>query len=209
VAGPLEEYAEIEPGDGLIGHGWGTNILIADLEDIMEAGPSPIAEPLTKSDSGYIWIRTPSIMQGYFNRPEETSQVLKGGWFFTGDLGYLDDQGRLILTGRSSNQVNKGGIKISLEELDLIIERHPKISEACTFRIQDHILGENIGVCVVINEVGSGFSLSEITHWCGVHMSDYKIPVTCYVVTTIPKTSRGKINRDNVATFCASLKALS
>ena len=120
-------------------------------------------------------------------------------------MGYIDDRGRLYLTGRVRTEINKGGIKISPEELDHVIEGHAAISEACAFRIEDPVLGENIGICIVFNAGVKCPSVYELTRWCEGVMSDYKIPMRWYQVDSIPKTSRGKIKRSDVAQYCDCL----
>ena len=210
IAGPLESYGEVEPEDGLIGHGWGSDIFISEESDIkMVASSSHLAPTCAVGQKGYVWLRTPAVMQEYFKRPDQTAEILQGGCFFTGDLGYIDDRGRLILAGRVRNEINKGGIKISPEELDSIIESHKDIMEACAFRIEDPVLGENIGVCIVLDQGVIYPTVSELTQWCGSVMSDHKIPVLWYQVDSIPKTSRGKINRDDVARFCETQEVWS
>ena len=210
IGGALESYAEVEPEDGLIGHGWGSDIFISEATHISAVTSNSHEVPTCAiGQKGYVWLRTPAVMKEYFKRPDQTSKVLQGGCFYTGDLGYIDDRGRLFLTGRVRTEINKGGIKISPEELDLVIEGHDAISEACAFTIEDPVLGENIGICIVFNAGVKCPSVYELTRWCEGVMSEYKIPMRWYQVDSIPKTSRGKIKRSDVAQNCETREALN
>lgn len=197
------------PKDGFIGSGWGAEFLITEksgLEAVSNSTTGPIALPA--GEIGHVWVRTPSVMTGYFKRPSETKAVLQEGWFKTGDLGYIDSKGLLFLTGRERNEINKGGAKISPEELDIILEKHPLIAEACTFAFEDKIFGENIGACIVFADAGEHPPRKTLIEWCKANMSEQKIPARWYGVKAMPETSRGKINRSKVADHCANLEIL-
>jgi len=210
VAGPISGDAEAIPADGLVGHGWGAEILISSLTDIGDVGSGALEKiRCSVGEKGYVWLRTPCVMLGYLNRPEQTAEVLQGSWFLTGDIGYIDDAGRLVLTGRARNEINKGGIKISPEELDLLVEKHPDIAEACSFAVDDPVLGQNVAICVVFADRREAPSVSDLKRWSAANLSAYKVPVKWYSVSAIPKTSRGKIKRDDVAAYCSGLKALA
>ncbi len=195
--------------DGLVGYGWGADFMITSHPD-----PDGIADQelgdyeLPSGEVGHVWIRTPCVMQAYFKRPDETKKVLYGGWFNTGDLGRMDAKGRLHLTGRERNEINKGGTKISPEEVDLIIERQPEVAEACAFAFEDKIFGENIGICLVFNEDHEQPSAQKLQGWCKANMSEHKIPARWYSVKEIPKTPRGKIKRSDVAEYCSTRELL-
>jgi acyl-CoA synthetase (AMP-forming)/AMP-acid ligase II len=204
VAGPVAGD-DSELVDGLIGRGWGAEIMITNTTNMSSlSNAENISLPL--GEKGHIWIRTPCIMHRYWNNEKETKQVVQGSWFYTGDIGMLDDCGRLILTGRERNEINKGGAKVSPEELDLVIEKHPAINEACAFAYNDKILGEDIGVCVVFNESVTHPKLTEIEDWVKNKLSDYKVPARWYSVENIVKTSRGKVNRQKVSEYCQDIE---
>lgn len=200
VAGPVDD-PEPEPADGLIGGGWHSQVLIVSAD----ADPAALARgevaPLPAGEVGQVLLRSPDLMTGYLDRPEETAGVVQGPWLSTGDLGRQDDAGRLILVGRQRNEVNKGGIKISPEEVDLVVERHPEVAEACTFRVPDELLGEDLEVAVVLRP-GATTGPTEVTRWVGTQLAAAKVPRAVHVVAEIPKTARGKVNRDQVAAFC-------
>jgi acyl-CoA synthetase (AMP-forming)/AMP-acid ligase II len=206
MAGP-KVNDEIEPIDGLIGYGWGTEIIISNLSDMNGISENKKAS-LPSGEKGYVWLRTSCVMHEYWNRSIETENVLQGSWFYTGDVGMIDEKGRLVLTGRKRNEINKGGMKVSPEELDVIFERHLAILEACAFAVEDKILGQNIGICCVFDKDLKKPSLSELKKWSIKNVSDYKIPTIWYDVKTIPKTSRGKIKRNEVSDYCSTIKSM-
>lgn len=197
VAGPVDE-PEPEPLDGLIGRGWNSRILVAptDVEPSALAARWPASVPA--GETGQVLLHTADLMQGYLERPEETAQAVHGLWLRTGDLGYLDERGRLVLVGRERNEINKGGIKISPEEVDLALERHPGIAEACTFRVTDELLGEDLEVAVR-QAPGTTLTPAEVTRWVQGQLAASKVPRAVHLVEEIPKTSRGKVNREQVA----------
>jgi acyl-CoA synthetase (AMP-forming)/AMP-acid ligase II len=197
---------DVQPRDGLIGPGWGTRIAIA-----REGDPDQDHAVLDESallpagETGYVWLQSPTVMQGYYLQPDLTRSVMSGSWFYTGDLGYMSADGDLVLSGRVRNEINYAGIKVIPEDVDLVLERHDDVLEACTFGLADETAGEIVATAVVLAEGGSAPSVTELRSWSSQHMSDYRVPTVWFAVKDIPKTSRGKINRENVAAMCASL----
>jgi oxalate---CoA ligase len=177
-------------GDGFVGQPWGgTAAVLTEDGKILATG------------SGEILIQSPSLMTGYFQHEELTSNVLKNGWFHTGDIGRVDEAGSIWLTGRQKYEINRAGIKIHPEDLDILVEESTLATEACAFAIPDEIIGEMIGLAVV-PEDHETFDLQGLKNWCGERLMKEKMPDKWFVVDEIPKTDRGKINRDNVASFC-------
>jgi len=210
VAGLPADLREVTPNDGFVGIGWGSDIMISSKDSksiiINEDLSLPLALP--KGEKGYVWLRTQCLMQEYLARPQQTAEVLQQEWFFTGDLGMIDDRGLFYLTGRVRNEINKGGIKISPEEIDLVIETNQDIVEACSFGKEDAVLGQNVAVCVVFRDPENPPTVSSLKIWASNHLSDYKIPALWYAVEAIPKTERGKIKRDDIAKLCQTMVPL-
>lgn len=208
IAGTSQD--EVEPQDGLIGPGWDTDILIStreNLNGLKESDLTGLTQP--RGEKGYVWVRTTSLMKGYFKREEQTNQVIFGSWFYTGDLGYLDERNRLFLVGRTRNEINRAGIKVSPEEVDVVLEKHPDILEACTFGVQDAMLNEAVAASVVFrSEIQAPLTIDGLKKWCSDKLSDYKVPSIWYQVKEIPRTPRGKIKRSDVAEFCQSLEPM-
>jgi len=179
--------------EGCIGKMWGGQAQIK-LED----------GSMTAYGHGELCVQSPSLMKGYLQLMNETAAVLQDGWFHTGDIGRIKEDGTMILTGRVGHIINRGGLKIHPEDIDLLLERHNNVAEACAFAIADDVYGELPGVALVLED-SQAFNKSEMRKWCATRLSKEKVPVKWYIVDTIPKTDRGKINRDNVATFCQKM----
>ncbi|WP_169569889.1 class I adenylate-forming enzyme family protein [Sneathiella limimaris] len=173
--------------DGRIGTVWGGSALIKDT----------LTGEIKKTGEGELLIQTPSLMNGYFKQPELTEAVLKDGWFHTGDIGRIDENGDICITGRQKSEINRAGIKILPEEIDLLLERHSEILEVCVFGLPDEISGERVAAACVQKE-GSNLSASDLEAWMKPLIRKEAIPENWYFVTEIPKTDRGKVNRDNV-----------
>ena len=181
---------DFQPENGLIGRPWGGSVNVKNENDI-----------LSSNGYGELYIQTPSLMREYFNLPSESSKVLNGGWFKSGDYGIIDEQGVIRLTGRKKYQINKAGIKIHPEDIDMLLESNDTISEACSFGIEDEVSGQAVGVAICPNNIKT-FELNEIKEWIVKKIVKDKIPEYWFILDKIPKTDRGKVNRDNVAKLC-------
>jgi len=175
------------PADGLVGRVWGGSAIAVDADG------RPAAE-------GEIWVQTPSLMAGYLDRPDLTAAVLRGGWFATGDTGRIDD-GVIRLTGRSKDEINRGGLKVQPAEIDLLVERHPDIAEACCFAIPDPASGEAVAVAVRLAPGAAG-DTAQLRAWCAARIRREAVPERWFVIDEIPKTDRGKIRRATVRDRC-------
>ncbi|MBE7637906.1 AMP-binding protein [Sneathiella sp. P13V-1] len=183
----LQEGAD---ADGLIGSVWGGSALVKNTEN----------GEISKSGTGELLIQSPSLMNGYFKQPELTADVLKEGWFHTGDIGQIEEDGSIRITGRQKSEINKAGMKILPEEIDLLLEKHENIQEVCTFGLPDPISGERVAAAVVTD--GSELNGATLSKWMTPLIRKDAIPEKWFFVTEIPKTDRGKINRDNVRNVC-------
>ena len=198
TAGALD--ASVPPTDGFIGPGWGAKIAVMP-EEAGESGPQGF-EPHTSDEVGEVWLRTPALMQSYYERPDLYAAVVEEAWFRTGDLGFLDERGNLTLVGRKSHEINCGGMKVFPEDVDLLLDRHPEIAQACTFGIEDPVAGQTIAAAVSPETPGAEIDLPGLSDWCRKRISDYKVPVHWFVVDAIPTNARGKFNRDSVRKTC-------
>jgi len=174
--------------DGLVGVPWGGEAAVFTPEGNIE-----------RYGNGELLLATPSVMSGYLKRPDLTAEVLKDGWYFTGDRGEIDTNGVIRLTGRLKTQINRAGEKILPEEIDLLLEQHPAIDEACAFGVPDPIQGEAVGIALCANRQVSEI---ELRNWCTERIRGYCIPEKWFFVDTIPKTERGKVQRANVRQYC-------
>jgi acyl-CoA synthetase (AMP-forming)/AMP-acid ligase II len=191
---------DFEPEDGLVGEAWGGVIRIAKSRDTKtHPGLLDACEP---GEPGYVWVNTPALMRGYLERADLTREVVSHGWFVTGDIGALDARGRLYLRGREREEINKGGMKIHPADVDSVVERFPGTRDVCCFGYEDALHGEDVGIAVVLDDA-SDASLSRLQAFCAELLARHQLPQRWYVLDEIPRTSRGKVNRDAVARSCA------
>lgn len=177
------------PSDGLLGRLWG-----GDAALLSDDGK------ITQQGTGEILVRTPSLMQGYFERQDLTDAAFHQGWYRTGDTGQIDAAGVLALTGRNKSMINNAGIKIYPEELDLLFERHHGVAEACAFGVDDPVSGEAVALAVVLSS--DAVTPEELRTWAAGEIRAEALPRQIYVLEAIPKTDRGKINRARVRAHC-------
>jgi acyl-CoA synthetase (AMP-forming)/AMP-acid ligase II len=122
-------------------------------------------------------------------------ETIRGKPLKTGDLGYLDEDGFLHITGRAKDVIIRGGINISPLEIDALISQHPDVIEAVTFGISDPVYGENLVSWVTVS-AASNLSIADLTRYCMENLPDAKRPKTIEIVKEIPKNNRGKIDRN-------------
>lgn len=160
--------------------------------------------PLPAGEIGELEVSGPSVMLGYDGAPEATARVLRDGWLSTGDLGWVDDRGRVYLAGRSKDLIIRAGANIYPAEIEGVLLRHPEVAEAYVVGLDHAILGEKVGACVV-RKAGTGVTDAELIRHCRTVLSPYKCPETIRFVDAVPKTSRGKVSRAALQAVFASV----
>jgi acyl-CoA synthetase (AMP-forming)/AMP-acid ligase II len=178
---------------GSVGPGTGVRV------DIMDAA----GNLLEKGDRGEVVIQGPNVISNYENNPEADAKSFTNGWFRTGDQGFLDPEGYLVLTGRIKELINRGGEKIAPREIDEVLLTHPAVSEAVAFGVPHATWGEEVAAAVVLREPEKE---SAILAYCRERLAEYKCPKKLYIVETIPRTATGKIQRGAIATAMAGEK---
>jgi acyl-CoA synthetase (AMP-forming)/AMP-acid ligase II len=197
--------ASVPAEDGLIGQGWGAVVQV--LRTAETGNPLEPELRCAPGESGYVWLNTPALMKGYFLRDELTERVVVDGWFMTGDIGILDDQGRLLLRGRERDEINKGGMKIYPSDIDAVVERFERVSDVCAFALDDPLYGQTVGMAVVMPDADDA-AIRALHQWMKGHLAEPKMPARWWLIDAIPRTSRGKINRDAVKAACTALEPL-
>jgi non-ribosomal peptide synthetase component E (peptide arylation enzyme) len=146
---------------------------------------------------GEIAFRGPTLFVGYYKNPELTQATRNAdGWFFTGDLGYVDERGYLHLAGRKKEMINRGGTKIFPKEIEDLLHSHPKILKAAVVGMPDYRLGERVCAYVVPRE-NESVTLDEVkTYLTGLKVMKHNIPERLEVVDDLPMTPTGKIKKD-------------
>jgi len=190
---------DLEPEDGLIGVPWGAVVGITK-EGAIDRPPG-IGEPAAPEATGFVWLNTPALMKGYLDREDLTAQCVNSGWFLTGDLGSLDGRGYLSLRGRVRDEINKGGAKVYPADIESVAERFAGVADCCCFAVDDPHYGQNVGLAIVL-AARSPDTLRGLHAWLKTHLAAHQMPVRWYVLETLPRTSRGKINRDRIAEAC-------
>ncbi len=183
--------AEAAERDGYVGTAWGGELAVLGDD-----------EKIAGSGRGEVLVRSPSIMLGYWQRADLNAEAFIDGWFRTGDIGELEG-GRLTLVGRIKTEINRGGIKVLAEEVDMLLERHPDIAEACAFGMPDAVAGETVAAAIVL-KTGTPFEPEVIKAWCRQHARPDAVPSRLYALEAIPRNDRGKIVRADVRRFAES-----
>lgn len=150
---------------------------------------------LSPGEVGEILVRGPNVMTGYFKNPAETAKTfLADGWLKTGDLGYLDENGFLFVTGRIKELIIKGGENIAPREIDEALLKHPAVLDAAAVGIPDEHYGQEIMACVVLRE-NQRCSPEELTDFCRTELGPYKTPKIFRFVEELPRGPSGKVQR--------------
>lgn len=163
-----------------------TDCLIVDVETGEQTLPM--------GEVGELIVRGPQRMEGYWKRIEETNNSIRGGWFYTGDLATMDEDGYVFIVDRKKDLVISGGYNIYPREIDEVIQEHPKVRDAAAVGVPDPNRGEVIKAFVVLKH-GENLTSEEIIAWCRERLAPYKVPKQVELRDSLPKTSVGKILR--------------
>ena len=149
---------------------------------------------LPRGQGGQICVRGPSVMKGYWERPEATAEALRGGWLHTGDVGYMDDHGYVYILDRTKDMVISGGANVYPREVEEVLIQHPAVSEACVVGVPHEIWGEAVKALVVLRP-GETVTGEELTRFVGERLADYKKPKSVEFIDELPKNAYGKVLR--------------
>jgi len=153
--------------------------------------------PVKVGDVGEIICQSPLATHGYYKNPEATNTSFRDGWFYTGDLGYFDEEGYLFVSGRKKDMVKSGGISIYPLEIESVIYSHPDILEAAVIGLPDPEWGEALKAVVVLKP-GARLSSEALQRFCKERLSAYKVPKSVAFVESLPHTEVGKVNKVKV-----------
>ena len=186
--GPIATDAII-PGDRVSGSvGRSSGIDIGILDDTGELLPPDV--------EGEIAVRGPAVFAGYLDNPEANQTAFRNGWFCTGDLGRLDQEGNIFVTGRLKEMINRGGEKIVPGEVDLVLASHPAVLEAAAFSVPHPTLGEDVA-CAVVLRAGDGpaVTTTQLRRFAAERLASFKVPRRISIVDQIPRGEQGKPQR--------------
>jgi acyl-CoA synthetase (AMP-forming)/AMP-acid ligase II len=153
--------------------------------------------PVKPGEVGEIVAQGDNIMSGYWQDPEGTGMVLKNGALWTGDLAKIDEEGYLYIVSRKSDMIKSGAHRIAPKEIEDIIIEHEAIHEVAVLGVDDEILGEAIRACMVLKE-GKACTKKEIQAFCHKKLPAYKVPHQIVFCDQLPKTSSGKIKKNEL-----------
>jgi long-chain acyl-CoA synthetase len=165
-------------------------VVILDADEGLEVLPS--------REVGEIVMRAPQLMQGYWGRPDETAHMIRDGWLYTGDLGYMDEDGYLFIVDRKKDLIKPSGFQVWPREVEEVIASHPAVAEVGVAGVPDKLRGEVVKAWVVLRE-GQTTTAAEIRAYCRERLAAYKVPKHVEFRKDLPKTLVGKVLRRELA----------
>ncbi len=149
-------------------------------------------KPVKLGEVGELVVGGPVVMQGYWNKPEETKEALQRGWLRTGDMGYMDEDGYFFIVERKKNMIIKAGENIFPREIEEVVYQHSKVSEAAVVGVADQKYGEELKAFIVLKP-GEKATEQEIIDFCKGKLTSFKTPKYVQFVDSLPKNPVGKI----------------
>jgi fatty-acyl-CoA synthase len=160
--------------------------------DIWIAGPS--GERLPPGEIGAIVAKGPTVMSGYWNKPEETARAIVNGVLDTGDLGYMDEEGFFYIVDRAKDMYRSGGENVYPAEIEKVLLGHPKINNIAIFGVPDRKWGE-VGMACVVPEKGETITKEELHQFLTEKVAKYKYPAHLEIVDELPMTATMKVKK--------------
>jgi acyl-CoA synthetase (AMP-forming)/AMP-acid ligase II len=173
---------------GSVGRTSGLEVVIMD----------PLGDLIADGEEGEIVIRGASVTCGYLDDPESNQASFRDGWFRTGDIGRLDGENFLFITGRLKEMIDRGGEKILPQGVEDVLAEHPAVADAAVFAVAHPTLGEDIAAAVVLRE-GAAATALELRRFAATKLAAFKVPRRIEFLDTIPRTSTGKAQRSLLA----------
>ncbi len=170
---------------------------VPDVE-VRIVDPDTAATDMPCGQIGEVAVRAPQLMTGYWQRPKETADMLRDGWLYTGDLGYLDEDGYLAIVDRKKDVIKPSGFQVWPREVEEVIATHPAVQEVGVAGVPDPHAGEAVKAYVVLRE-GMTATEAEIKEHCRKSLTGYKVPKYVEFRTALPKSAIGKMLRRELA----------
>jgi acyl-CoA synthetase (AMP-forming)/AMP-acid ligase II len=150
-------------------------------------------QEVATGEPGELWFKTPQLMEGYLNKPDETAKVIDAdGWFHTGDIGRVDEGGYVYVSDRLKDMIISGGENIYSPEVERVLSEHPAIAEAAVIGVPDDTWGEVVKAVVGLKP-DTKATEEEIIAFCQEHLAKFKCPRSVDVVEALPRNPTGKI----------------
>jgi acyl-CoA synthetase (AMP-forming)/AMP-acid ligase II len=150
-----------------------------------------------RGEIGEVAVRTPRLMKGYFSAGDATAQTIVNGWLHTRDMGWMDEDGYLYLSGRTDDLIIRGGENISPAEVEAVLQSHPAIDEAAIIGVPDGDWGEQV-MAIVVPRAGSTLTTEEVIDWCRQRLANFKKPDRVRFVMELPRNPLGKVLRKDL-----------
>ena len=163
-----------------------TDLVVVDVETGTKVMP--------RGELGELIGRGPQIMREYWNNPEETAAALRDGWFYTGDIVRIDEDGFVFIVDRKKDMIICSGFNVYPRDVDEVLYANPKVMEACTVGVPDPKRGETVKAFVVLKP-GESMTVEEVIEHCRKSLAPYKVPTMVEFIDAIPRTAVGKPDR--------------
>jgi long-chain acyl-CoA synthetase len=145
-----------------------------------------------QGEVGEIVIRGHNVMKGYWRKPEATAEAMRGGWFHTGDMAKIDEDGYFFIVDRKKDMIIRGGYNVYPREIEEVLYEHPAVREAAVVGVPDERMGEEVGAAVALKD-GADASAEEIRDYVKGQVAAYKYPRRVWFVDELPTGPTGKI----------------
>jgi acyl-CoA synthetase (AMP-forming)/AMP-acid ligase II len=162
----------------------------APHSEVRIIGPDDVELP--RGQVGEIAVRGGHVMRGYWDRPAETAEALRGGWMHTGDGGWMDDDGYVYLVDRIKDMIITGGENVYSVEVENALCQHPAVATAAVIGVPDDTWGERVHA-VVVPAAGRSLTLDDLAGFCRDRIASYKIPRSMELVEALPLSAAGKV----------------
>jgi long-chain acyl-CoA synthetase len=172
------------------------------MDDVEVAIMDPQGNPLPSGSEGEICVRSARVMKEYLKAGEATAAAIVNGWLHTGDVGFLDEDGYLFITGRVKDLIIRGGEKITAADVEMILDEHELVEESAVIGVPDPEWGEAVKAVVVLNSEGSEREpqvvRDDLREHCRSHLASYKSPAYIAFIDELPRNPMGKVLKTNL-----------
>ena len=150
-----------------------------------------------QGEVGEIVISGPNVMKGYWHRPEATAEAIRDGWFHTGDLARVDEDGYFYIVDRKKDLIIRGGYNVYPREIEEVLYEHPAVAEAAVIGLPHPALGEEVGAAVALKP-GAAITATELRDYVKGQVAAYKYPRHVWIMDVLPKGPTGKIQKRDI-----------